>query len=77
VVPEVVDGWIVMPYGGHDTAVVEIGVGNPPIWQYAYLDWREGERIAKVRLPEEFPTGRTHVQLRMAGHLVYGSKLLV
>lgn len=50
------DGWLIVPYTGSDLARVHVAVGNEPqVWQPAFLDWVEGQRVAKVRarnLPE-------------------------
>lgn len=47
------DGWLVTPYSGHDLARVEIGVGpaGQERWQPAFLDWVDGQRVAKIRPP--------------------------
>lgn len=48
---ELRDGWIIVPYGGSDMARVEIGVGQAggEEWRPAFLDWVDGQRVAKVR----------------------------
>jgi hypothetical protein len=44
------DGWLVVPYDGDDRATVEISV-QPNVWLPAYLDYADGQRVAKVRPP--------------------------
>lgn len=51
------DGWLTVPYTGHDLATVHIAVGDRNTWQPAYLDWADGERVAKIRPPQT--PGRT------------------
>jgi len=53
------DGWLVVPYSGHDLATVHIAVGQRPAgedWRRAFLDYADGARVAKIRPPA--PTGR-------------------
>jgi hypothetical protein len=60
-------GWVCMPYHGNDLARVEIQAGaNPPV--AAFLDWVNGERVAKVR-PHTLGqvAGTTTVTLRVDG----------
>ncbi|MEV4321005.1 hypothetical protein AB0J37_02100 [Microbispora rosea] len=45
------DGWVVVPYTGHDLATVEIAVGDRDTWTPAFLDWNGPERVAKIRPP--------------------------
>lgn len=45
------DGWIVVPYTGHDLATVHIAVGDRNDWQPAFLDWVGDQRVAKIRPP--------------------------
>lgn len=45
--PTVLGGWLLVPYHGADTALVELTVGNVAV--AAYLDWHDGTRVAKVR----------------------------
>jgi len=70
------NGWLVVPYEGGDTARVEIGVGNPPVWRGAFLDWVDGVRVAKIR-PPEMEGSRPKVQLRVNGSVVFAGNILV
>lgn len=45
----IIDGWLVVPYSGHDMASVYLNVGGE--WKPAFLDWHNGKRVAKVRFP--------------------------
>ncbi|SET43719.1 hypothetical protein [Nonomuraea wenchangensis] len=49
-------GWLTVPYSGHDLSRVFIAVGDPNDWRPAFLDWADGERVAKIRPPA--PTGK-------------------
>lgn len=51
-------GWLMTPYYGIDTAVVELGAAHPSqrmpaTWQPAFLSSYEGQRVAQVR-PDRF-----------------------
>ena len=51
---EVRDGWLVVPYSGHDLATVHIAVAQRPAeedWRPAFLDYVGRERVAKIRPP--------------------------
>lgn len=62
---EIRDGWIVTPYSGHDLARVHISVGNEPVeWLPAFLDFVDGQRVAKVRA-RGLPERATWVWLRV------------
>ena len=44
------DGWLVVPYGGHDLARVYICAGQRQgDWRPAFLDRVDGQRVAKIR----------------------------
>lgn len=45
------DGWVVVPYTGHDLATVHIAVGDRNDWRPAFLDWVDGQRVAQIRPP--------------------------
>lgn len=57
--------WLEVPYAGHDLSRVEVGwrvgdgLARPDSWTPAYLDYSDGERVAKVQAPERL------------GHAVY------
>jgi hypothetical protein len=47
------DGWLVVPYSGHDLSRVYIAAGSrPEEWHPAFLDWADGQRVAKIRPPD-------------------------
>lgn len=49
------DGWVVVPYSGHDLATVHIAVAQRPVeddWRPAFLDYDGGQRVAKIRPPQ-------------------------
>ncbi|MEU8196323.1 hypothetical protein AB0C10_21305 [Microbispora amethystogenes] len=57
--PMVRDGWLLVPYDGHDLATVHLAAAQSPTaehWAPAFLDYHDGQRIAKIRTPA--PTGR-------------------
>jgi len=68
----VADGWVCMAYAGTDLSRVEISAGAGE-WQPAYLDWHNGDRVAKVR-PHTLAIGDMHgavtVSLRVDGIVV-------
>ncbi len=47
--PDVVDGWVCFPYDGDDLARVELGVRGTEVRLPAFLDWHDGQRVAKLR----------------------------
>lgn len=56
--PIVDDGFIIVPYEGDSQARVEIGLSaligeEPRRWYAAYLDYHDGNRVAKVMVPEK------------------------
>jgi hypothetical protein len=63
----VVPGWVVVgPYTEHDVKRVRIGCqptssSDAPEYVPAFLDWVDGERVAKVRPPEFRGRYRVHV----------------
>ena len=65
-------GWLMVPYEGVDTVVVELGVQEagqrgPTRWVPAFLSWFEGIRVAQVR-PERFASrGDVTIWLRANG----------
>ena len=64
---QVRDGWLVVPYGGDDLATVHIAVGNDAqVWIPAFLDYVDGQRVAKVRA-RVIPERPTWVWLRING----------
>lgn len=64
--PQLVNGWLKVPYDGPDLCLVEIGVGPGPQWAPAFLDWLGSQRCAQIRPPES--TGRAaDVWLRVSG----------
>jgi hypothetical protein len=63
------DGWVCMPYTGSDLSRVEISGGSGE-WVPAYLDWHNGDRVAKVRphtLASADLQGAISVSLRVDG----------
>lgn len=52
----IVNGWVTVTYTGHDLSQVYISVGDMNNWAPAFLDYENGKRIAKVRVPD--PTGK-------------------
>lgn len=50
-------GWLVTGYDGHDLARVYLATGDrePGDWVPAFLDYDDGQRIAKIRLPGACP----------------------
>jgi hypothetical protein len=66
---EIRDGWIITPYAGRDLSRVHISIGNEPVvWLPAFLDWVDGQRVAKVRA-RAVPEGRSKVWLRVNGDI--------
>lgn len=76
--PIVADGWLKVPYGGHDLSRVEIAIGETlpkdGAWLPAGLDAHrpdpardEQVRVAMVRPPSPLPRG--FVWLRVDGHV--------
>ena len=66
--PFLSDGWLCVPYDGHDVALVRIGIAGPsgdPVWTAAFLDYVDGVRVAKIRPPAV--TGRARVWLEVVG----------
>lgn len=63
------EGWLTVPYSGHDAARVEIGVGDQPMWFPAFLDYYGDRRVAKIRPPEGLRPG--FVQLRVNGTVTH------
>lgn len=57
------NGWVIVPYDGPDTALVELAVDDE--WLPAFLDYVDGKRVAKVRPPVVPPTAQ--VRLRVDG----------
>ena len=59
-----VNGWLEVPYDGSDRAQVAISA-EPDVWRPAFLDYTDGQRVAKVRPP----TGPrvAEVKLRVSG----------
>lgn len=56
------NGWLLVDYSGPELVLIEIGTGTgETIWKPAYLDWVDGQRVAKIRPPV---TGTTPVWLR-------------
>jgi hypothetical protein len=53
VTTQLANGWLVVPFAGPEMARVEIGTGRhrADIWRPAYLDFHDGQRVAKVRPP--------------------------
>lgn len=52
--PVISDGWLCVPYAGDDTAIVYLSVtarGGEPEWVPAFLDYVDGQRVAKIRPP--------------------------
>lgn len=47
--PRIVNGWLVVPYAGSDRVAVHISI-EPYVWLPAFLDYIDGERVAKVRV---------------------------
>lgn len=45
----ILDGWLVVPYSGSERSAVHISTEDDT-WIPAYLDWVDGERVAKVRV---------------------------
>ncbi|TDE40487.1 hypothetical protein E1295_31810 [Nonomuraea mesophila] len=63
-----VAGWLVVPYAGPELGRVHIATGRHQAdeWKPAYLDYLDGERVAKVRPPA--PTGHpVQVWIRVNG----------
>ena len=60
-------GWITVPYNGHDLSRVELQIGEDEP-QAAFLDWDDGQRIAKLR-PSHLgdPQGTVTVTLHVDG----------
>lgn len=71
----VADGWLIIPYDGHDVALAEIGVGEPADWKPAFLDFYMNQRVAKIRPPED--VSRTTVRLRINGTVTVTEQLVV
>jgi hypothetical protein len=58
--PQLADGWITVPYDGHDFAELHLAVGGT--WAPAFRDTRDGHRVLKVRPP----AGRGRVSVRLS-----------
>lgn len=52
---QLANGWIVIPYDGHDLATVEFGVGDQ--FYPAFLSWIETSRVAQIRPPAMIKSG--------------------
>lgn len=68
----VADGWVCVPYTGPDLATVHLAVAAGPEpadgeWRPAFLDWLDGERVAKIRTTPDLPR-RLRVWRRVNGH---------
>lgn len=63
-----VNGWLVVPYAGPELTTIELatGRGGPGEFRGAFLDYVNGERVAKIR-PTEPVSSRTTVWLRVSG----------
>lgn len=67
---EIRDGWLITPYAGHELSRVHISVGNEPVvWLPAFLDWVDGQRVAKVRA-RDLPARSEWVWLRVNEQVV-------
>lgn len=79
----VVQGWLMVPYKGHDLAQVFIGLhraGEDTRWYPAFLDYYDGNRIAKIRVPESPGStawGRVGVLLRISDRIVQMGSLTI
>jgi hypothetical protein len=67
----IVNGWLVVPYGGTDFSKVFMAMAQQPEgvdWKPAYLDYEGGQRVAKIRPPQT--EGRAlRVWLKVDGHV--------
>lgn len=65
----IVDGWFVVPYSGRDLSTVHIGFGVDPHigWHPAFLDYHEGQRVAKIRVARVPAAQRVPAWLRIDG----------
>jgi hypothetical protein len=62
--PRLTAGWLTVPFTGDELGRIDIGVGTPPAWTAAFLDWDDGQRIAQIRTPAGFRNQITAVWLR-------------
>lgn len=65
--PALRDGWLCVPYAGDDAAIVYLSVtarGGEPEWVPAFLDYVDGQRVAKIR-PPAAPPYPANVQTRV------------
>lgn len=70
------DGWLVVPYSGHDLARVYISAGQrQDEWKPAFLDWVDGKRVAKVR-PDGL-SGAVWVWLKVNGTVAQAGKVTI
>jgi hypothetical protein len=63
--PDIADGWLRVSYGGPELAFIELeatGTG----WLDAYLDYRDGKRVAQVRWDGPLPAA---INLRVDGEI--------
>lgn len=60
--------WLVVPYDGPELAAIEIGFHGR--WQHAFLDHKDGQRIAMIRHEGRLPAGLLRVR---AGETIVAS----
>lgn len=60
--PRIVAGWLVVPYDGGERVALHIST-QPDVWLPAYLDYDNGQRVAKVRA-DDLTSGMVQVRLR-------------
>ncbi len=69
-------GWLAVPYSGHDLSQVFISVGDQSDWRPAFLDWSDGNRVAKIRTPEA--SGKAmKVWLKVNGSVTNAGKIIL
>jgi hypothetical protein len=70
VTPHVTNGWLVVPCSGPELTKIEVGIqsgSGAPVWRPAFLDWEDGQRVAKVRTPAGFGARPVTVLVRVNG----------
>lgn len=73
------DGWLIAGCGETGVTPVFLAVGEPDDWQPAFLDWVDGERVAKIRPhgPIGAGTGSRPVWLRVGDEISRVGRLTI
>jgi hypothetical protein len=69
------NGWVTVPYSGHELAPVYIAIDDREDWKPAFLDWENGKRVAKVRPPSS--TGKPmSVWIKANGYISSAGRII-